>query len=149
MNEVNQLLEFIDYDALRRQLRVLVLLDGSERAGISPIRLNRLHVYAYVSNVLAPVWQAEVFDGHVLKRRGGPFYPALQHELDRMVGLGLVNISNLGHFRDLDGQWRLDGSFFPKPPNGRPRIGSHCFVSARGDRALLLARGSLRIVCLD
>ena len=101
----------VDYDALRRRLRLLVLLDGSEQAGISPIRLNRLHTYAYLSNVLAPVWQAEVFDGRILKRLGGPFYPALQHELDRMVGLGLVIISDLSHFQDAGGQWRLDGSF--------------------------------------
>ena len=45
-----------DYDALRQQVRLLMLLDGSERAGITPIRLHRLHTYAYLSNVLAPVW---------------------------------------------------------------------------------------------
>ena len=101
----------VDYDALRRRVRLLVLLDGSEQAGISPIRLNRLHTYAYLSNVLAPVWQSEVFDGRILKRRGGPFYPALQHELDRLVGLGLVTISDVDHFQDGDGQWRLDASF--------------------------------------
>ena len=111
MKVVEQVADPVDYDILRRQLRLLVLLDGSEQAGTSPIRLNRLHTYAYVSNVLAPVWQAEVFDGRILKRQGGPFYPALQHELDRMVGHGLVNISNLSHYEDAGGQWRLDGSF--------------------------------------
>ena len=101
----------VDFDALRRRVRLLMLLDGAERAGIAPIRLHRLHTYAYLSNVLAPVWNAQVFDGRVLKRRGGPFYPALQHDLDRLVGLGLVLIGNLGHITDRDGRWQLDATF--------------------------------------
>ena len=101
----------IDYDAMRRRVRLLMLLEGSERAGIAPMRLRRLHTYAYLSNVLAPVWNTLVFDGRLLKRRGGPFYPALQHDLDRLVGLGLVHITGLGHIMDEDGRWRLDGAF--------------------------------------
>ena len=68
-------------------------------------------MYAYLSNVLAPVWNSRVFDGRILKRRGGPFYPTLQHDLDRLVGLGLVLITDLGHIIDKDDQWRLDGAF--------------------------------------
>ena len=101
----------VDYDALRRQIRMLMLLDGAERAGIAPMSLGRLHIYAYLSNVLAPVWNARVFDGQLLKRRGGPFYPALQGDLDRLVGLGLVIITDLGHSVDGDNKWRLEGSF--------------------------------------
>ena len=100
-----------DYDALGRRVRLLMLLDGAERAGLAPIRLRRLHAYAYLSNVLAPVWNARVFDGRILKRRGGPFYPTLQHDLDRLVGLGLVLISDFGHVIDEDNQYRLDGAF--------------------------------------
>lgn len=100
-----------DYRALARWVRLLMLLEGSERAGIAPIRLHRLHMYAYLSNVLAPVWNARVFEGRILKRRGGPFYPELQRDLDRLVGLGLVQINNLGHIIDKDDQWKLDGAF--------------------------------------
>ena len=99
------------YDVLRRRVRLLLLLDGLERAGIAPVRLRRLHTFAYLSNILAPVWHARVFDGRLLKRRGGPFYPLLQHDLDRLVGLGLVIVTDLGHVLDEDGQWRLDGAF--------------------------------------
>ena len=67
----------VDYDALRRQMRLLLLLDGSERAGIAPIRLRLLHTYAYLSNVLAPVWNASILDGRLLKMRGGPFLPPI------------------------------------------------------------------------
>ena len=106
-----ELASSIDYDSLRRRIRLIMLLDGSARAGISPIRLRRLHTYAYLSNVLAPVWDARVFEGQLLKRRAGPFYPSLQHDLDRLVGLGLVRITDVKHVKDEDGQWRLDGSF--------------------------------------
>ena len=101
----------IDYDVLRRQVRLVMLLDGSERAGIAPIRVRHLHTYAYLSNVLAPVWDSQVFDGRLLKMRGGPFYPDLQRDLDRMVGLGLVSISELRHEIDADDLWKLDGLF--------------------------------------
>ena len=106
-----ELVDSVNYDALGRQVRLLMLIDGSEQAGLAPIRLRRLHTYAYLSNVLAPIWNSQVFEGRLLKRRGGPFYPALQHELDRLVGLGLVIITNLEHIIDEDGHWRLDGAF--------------------------------------
>lgn len=96
-------------EALRRQVRLLMLLYGAERAGIAPIRLRRLHTYAYLSNVLAPVWNSRVFDGRLLKRRGGPFYPDLQRDLDRLIGRGLVLITGVQHSRDESDQWRLDG----------------------------------------
>jgi hypothetical protein len=54
-------------------------------------------------------------DGRILKRRGGPFYPVLQHDLDRLVGLGVVVITGLGHEVDDDGRWRLRGSFGLNP----------------------------------
>jgi len=101
----------VGLDELRRQVRLLMLLDGADRAGIAPIRVNRLHTYAYLSNVLAPVWDARVFDSRLLKQKGGPFYPELQQDLDRLVGLGLVVITGLGHVLDAGGRWRLDGSF--------------------------------------
>ena len=101
----------IDFDTLRRQVRIILLLDGSERAGIAPIRVRRLHTYAYLSNVLAPVWKQRVFDGHLLKHRGGPFYPALQRDLDRLVGMGLVHISDVSHYLNEDGEWCVDGEF--------------------------------------
>ena len=105
-----EVVNVVGYDALRRRVRIILLLHGSEEAGIAPIPLRRLHTYAYLSNVLAPVWDTRVFDGQLLKRRGGPFYPALQHELDRLVGMGLVLITDIRHILDDDNQWKLDGA---------------------------------------
>jgi hypothetical protein len=100
-----------DLSSLRRQVRLLVLLEAAEAAGLVPLNILRLHAFAYLSNVLAPVWDLSALDGKVLKRRGGPFYPALQHDLDRLVGIGLVFISGLGHVRDDEKRWRLEGSY--------------------------------------
>ena len=95
--------------SLRQQVRLIMLLYGSEKAGIAPIRLNHLHTYSYLSNVLAPVWKERVFDGRILKKRGGPYYPILQHDLDLLIGKGVVLITKIRHFCDIDEQWRIDG----------------------------------------
>jgi hypothetical protein len=97
--------------SIRRRVRLIILLQAAESAGLAPLRILRLHTFAYLSNVLAPVWDFRAPDGKVLKRRGGPFYPALQRDLDRLVGMGLVTISGLGHVRDEEKRWRLEGSY--------------------------------------
>ncbi|MEM7701306.1 MAG: hypothetical protein AAF251_05155 [Pseudomonadota bacterium] len=96
---------------LQRQIRVVMLLDAAEAAGLAPISILRLHTFAYLSNVLAPVWDMPILNGTILKRSGGPFYPDLQRDLDRLVGLGVVKISNVGHVQDEDKRWRLEGSY--------------------------------------
>lgn len=97
------------FPSLRRQLRLLLLMWAAENAGITPLKIMRLHAFAYLSNVLAPVWKLHALDGKVLKRRGGPFYPSLQQDLDRLVGIGLVKISGIGHVQDDERRWRLEG----------------------------------------
>lgn len=80
---------------LRRRARVLQLLDAAERAGIAPIETHKLHALAYLADVLSPVWGFPAFDGVILKAVGGPFYRDLQKEIDRLVGMGLVEIRGL------------------------------------------------------
>lgn len=98
-------------ESLRRRARIILLLHGAGNAGLSPISILALHAYAYLSNVLAPVWDMPVLDGRILKRKGGPFYPALQTDLDRLVGMGLVQISQVAHVQDAEGRWRLEGRY--------------------------------------
>lgn len=98
-------------DVLRRQVRLVMLLDAAEAAGLLPLGILRLHAFAYLSNVLAPVWNMPVLDGRILKRRGGPFYPDLQQDLDRLVGQGVAIISGLGHVQDEAKRWRLEGAY--------------------------------------
>jgi hypothetical protein len=97
--------------AIQRRIRLVMLLDATEAAGLAPIKILRLHAFAYLSNVLAPVWDMPVLEGKVLKRRGGPFYPALQGDLDRLVGMGVVLISKVSHVLDDAKRWRLEGSY--------------------------------------
>lgn len=95
---------------LADRLRLVLLLDACEAADLTPVPVMRLHALAFLANVLAPIWSVESYDGKILKRRGGPFYPELQKQLDRLVGLGFVTIHGVRHIND-DGRWRLDGSF--------------------------------------
>jgi hypothetical protein len=96
---------------LKRQIRLIYLLDAAENAGIAPITVLRLHTFAYLSNVLSPVWDIPALEGKILKRYGGPFYPIMQQELDRLVGLGVVRIINIKHVQDEHAGWRLEGSY--------------------------------------
>jgi len=82
-------------ETLRQRIRVIQLLDAAERAGITPIPARRLHAYAYLADVLSPVWDLQPFDGKVLKVKHGPHYPDLQREIDRLVVMGLLRVSRL------------------------------------------------------
>lgn len=106
--------------SIRRRVRLVVLLDASREAGIDPLPTLRLHLVAYLANVLSPVWDMPSVDGTVLKRRGGPFYPDLQADLDRLVGLGVVRVQNLRHERIDDDHYRLEGSFRLNQDLARP-----------------------------
>ena len=104
--------------AVQRRVRLLLLLDASREAGIEPVPTLRLHLIAYLANVLSPVWDVASFasaarriDGSVLKQRGGPFYPDLQADLDRLVGMGIAKVANLGYRRIDDGRFRLEGEY--------------------------------------
>lgn len=92
------------------RLRLMLLLDACEAANITPIPVMRIHALAFLANVLGPIWSVESYDGKILKRKGGPFYPELQAELDRLVGLGLVEIRGVRHDEE-NGRWRLEGEF--------------------------------------
>ncbi|MHB8268620.1 hypothetical protein [Bradyrhizobium sp.] len=100
----------IKRDELTDRLRLILLLDACEAADLSPVPIARLHALAFLANVLAPIWSVGSYDGKILKRRGGPFYPELQKQLDRLVGLGFVEITGVRHVED-QGHWRLEGSF--------------------------------------
>lgn len=92
------------------QLRVLRLLSALMRAGIEEVTIEDFHAFAFFAEVLAPVWGVGSPIGDVLKEADGPHYPALQREIDHLVGLGLVRIPHLSS-DDRGGRWRLDVRF--------------------------------------
>ncbi len=96
---------------LKQRCRVLLLLDAAERVDIAPLASAQLHAFAYLADVLSPVWDLTPFDGKVYKSEGGPHYPDLQSELDSLVVLGLVQVSNLQYGSTADGGARITGSY--------------------------------------
>ena len=141
--------------SVRRRVRIITLLDAANHAGMTPMPILRFHAVAYLANVLAPVWKLDAHDGRLLKRRGGPFYPTLQKDLDRLTGMGLVRLTRLRHEQEAPGRWRLEGSYdlnydFAAPILDRLRTisederSTHSFI-----RELLLALSSLSDDDLD
>lgn len=82
-------------EARKRPIRVLALLDGLAEASIFEAPLRVVHELAYLSNVLAPVFELAPFSASLLKRRGGPYYPDLQETIDLLVGRGMVLVSGI------------------------------------------------------
>jgi hypothetical protein len=125
----------IDADSLRRRIRLVMILDAAESAGLTPIPVLRLHTLAFLTNVLAPVWNMPVLSGKLLKRRGGPFYPSLQADLDRLVGEGVAAISAVSHLKDEEGRWRLEGAYRFNPTLSEPILSA---LRHYPDEAILL-----------
>lgn len=84
---------------LKQRVRLLLLLEAVERAGIAPLPAPQLHAFAYLADVLSPVWNLIPFDGKIYKSDGGPHYPDLQNELDCLVALGLIQATNLQYVK--------------------------------------------------
>lgn len=93
-----------------RRGRMLLLLEAAEHAGLTPIPLLDLHALAFFANVLSPVWDLLPQERSVVRRRGGPYYPELQEDVDVLVGNGLVSIEGLTYVAEGD-SWRLEGKF--------------------------------------
>ena len=96
---------------LKQQCRVLLLLDAAEQVGIAPVASARLHAFAYLADVLSPVWELAPFDGKIYKSEGGPHYPDLQEELDSLVVLGLIEVRDLHYEVRADAGARIAGSY--------------------------------------
>lgn len=83
----------------KHRVRLIQLLEASERAALAPIGTDKLHSFAYLSDVLSQVWGLAPFDNRILKTGRSPFYPDLQRELDTLVAMGLVEVSDLTYRR--------------------------------------------------
>lgn len=95
----------LDRAILGSRMWLLLLLDASERAGITPLSVERLHRLVYLANTLAPVYDLLVPDGYILKYRRGPFFPAVHKDVGRLVAQGLVTASKLRPIHDDLGYW--------------------------------------------
>jgi len=105
---------------LRRQLRIMAILAGAESVGLSPVSSRQLHVFGYFTDALAPVWGLRILDVRLLKLQEGPTSSELQHDVDRLVGRGVVAVSDVSHSVDSDGLWRLDANYALNSAFGAP-----------------------------
>lgn len=96
---------------LRQRGRILLLLDAAERAAVAPLSTDRLHALAFLADVLSPVWHLPAFDQVVVKSSGGPFYPELQREMDRLVAAGLLEVTNIRYIPRPRGGARIEGRY--------------------------------------
>ena len=75
---------------VRRRVRVLMLLDAVDYAVLAPISVQRIHTLAFLADVLSPIFHLLPMSGKILKRRSFPYFPDLQWEIDRLIGLDLI-----------------------------------------------------------
>ena len=122
-----------DLQLVRRQVRVLAILSGAQRAAMAPITVGGLHTLAYFADALAPVWDLPILDGQLLKRRSGPFSPAVQADIDALVGRGLVEPSDVRHLKDEDGAWRLNANYQLNPPLANPVLDHAMTLREQGE----------------
>lgn len=104
MNSVHTPSRLEPVDQHRRWLRILSILDACRWVGLTPVTTNSLHVIAYLSEVFAPVWQVKLLNGKVLKQLTSPYYPTLQQDVDRLIGMGLIRVDEMDVGRNDDGE---------------------------------------------
>ncbi len=90
---------------LSARMWLLLLLDAAERAGVAPLSVRRLHRLVYLANAMAPVYDLLTPDGYILKYKRGPFFPAVQWDIDRLGAQGLARVANLRRAEDELGWW--------------------------------------------
>lgn len=99
-------------DSRKRPVRVLALLDALSEASIFEAPLRVVHELAYLSNVLAPVFELAPLSASLLKRHGGPYYPELQDTIDLLVGRGMLLASGI-HYEHVpeENRYRLHANY--------------------------------------
>lgn len=91
---------------------MVAILDSLARASLTPASLRVVHELLFLSNVLAPVFDLEPGSASILKRRGGPYYPAMQRALDQLVGSGVVVASGISFVKiPEEGRYALEANY--------------------------------------
>src|SRR6266436_5527796 len=81
------------------------LMAAAHKAGLTPLSKRRFHRVVFLSNCLAPLFQATPNTAQIVKYKHGPFYPLIQWELDRLATIGVLAISNIKYTHDELGWW--------------------------------------------
>lgn len=94
-----------DPNLLNRRTWMLLLLDAAERSGITPLPTAQIHQLAFYANGLTPVYEMELRGPELLRLQNGPFYPDVQWDIDRMAGLGLLDLASVAYTLRDEGAW--------------------------------------------
>ena len=144
------------FDCIQRRVRLVLLLEASRHAGIDPLPTQRLHLIAYLVNVLSPVWDMPVAmvgglrrSGSVLKRKQGPFYPELQRDLDRLVGMGVAHVEALSYQRLDEEHFRLEGSYRIDSERAKPILELIYSLHGEAQMARFIRELVLALSCLS
>lgn len=102
MSDVENLERWLGTESrhVQRRIRLIMLLDAADYVIITPISTARFHALTFLADVLSSVYDLAPTTGSILKRRTGPYFPELQWELDRLVGMGLVEVFELSPIVD-------------------------------------------------
>ncbi len=73
----------------------LCLLEQATIVGIAPATRDVLFALAYFANCAADAFDAPASQSVLIKQEGGPQYPRVVENLDRLVGTGLAKVSNV------------------------------------------------------
>jgi hypothetical protein len=91
------------------------LMMAVSRTGLAPIPKQRLHRLVFISNCLAPLFEATPASAQIVKYKRGPFYPVVQWELDRLATMGVLSVNAIFYTKDDQGWWHsADYSVGPK-----------------------------------
>lgn len=95
-------------DSRRRHILLVGLFDAMDWAGIRPVAAAQVNALWYLTNALAPAWHLAPFDAAVLKTERQPYFPMLQRDVDALVGMGMLQVTDL----EMDAQRsRMQGRF--------------------------------------
>lgn len=99
---------------LRNRAWLLGLISLANRVGLRPLAKRDVHALVFLANSLSAIYEDQGVESRVIKHTHGPFYPDAQWDLDRMVGQGLLKISDVS-FTDDDGHWWMDANYETSP----------------------------------
>jgi hypothetical protein len=98
--------------SVERRVRILQIFKACSEVGMAPLAGDVLHVLAYLTDALAPVWHLPMINAQILKRDRRPFFPSLQEDIDWLVGAGVVMVDSLEYLQESNGHsWRLSASY--------------------------------------
>ena len=84
---------------VRAYVRLLAIVTAAADSTES-VSSETIHAIAYFADVLAPIYGIDVLYPQILKRSRVTAVPDMQHHLDRLVGLGLLTISDVEYSLD-------------------------------------------------